>query len=170
LPSLLQVQDYVNAALYMNQLSDHYQLIGTRVTEAKLIHEQNIARWADRRTCALSHPLKLIFVPQACPTIDVILMICNPCQTCLPSSTLALDLTTQVPTNISLVCGYTQLFSSDVHGNSTSVFFDPSDDHRVIARMPFVNAGGSAYVKFRLKFEVRSAYTGSRPADRDVKR
>ena len=160
-PPCCRCSDYVDTALYMNQLSERYQLIGTRVTEAKLIHEQNIAKWSDRRQCTLAQPLKLLFVAQRCPTLDCVLMICNSCATCIPGSTLNLQLSTALSgVTAELVCGYTALFTPDVRGHAipiTTNLTDPTNLN-IAVKMPPVNAGSSAYIKFRLKFSQRASY------------
>lgn len=157
-----QCPDYVNTALYMNQISSQYRLIGQRTNDVKLIHEQNIARWSDRRNCSLQNPLQLIFVPQCCPTMDVVMMLCNPCQSCIPGSTLTLTLNAEVAAIVTaeVVCGYTALYATNINGQAvplTTTLNDPSN-LTVSAKLPAVAIGGTAYVKFRLKFSQRGTY------------
>lgn len=145
--------DYVGTALYMNQLRDDYKLIGERVKEVKLIHEANIDKWNDKRDCSISNPLKLILVPQCCPLVDVVLMVCNPCQECYPPTTLTLTL--EYPSgnpNFDLVCGSTTLYTYDGGTANTGLSFMPAPDRLdITAQIPQIKAGGSSFVKFRLK-------------------
>jgi hypothetical protein len=158
-PPCCECDDYVATALYMNSVSSRYQLIGTRVENIKDIHELNIDRWLDKRDCALAKPLKLIFVPQGCPFMDVVAMICNPCGSCLSGSTLQLTLTPVNPPSAvtaELVCGYTALFAPGISGQSVGIDVVTSNSITTATfKMPSINSGASAYLKFRLKFSPR---------------
>jgi hypothetical protein len=156
-----ECNDYVNTALYMNNVQARYSLIGTRVKDLKLIHEQNIAKWQDKRACSLSYPLKLIFVSQGCPTLDVVAMLCNPCNdVCLPSSTLNLALETISGASAELICGYTALFAPGINGSSIPITITGAANGNINLsfKMPSVSPGSSNYVKFRLKFSPRLNY------------
>lgn len=159
--------DFVNTALYMNYVKTRYQLIADRVlNDVKAIHQQNIALWTDQRSCTINHPLKLLMVPQRCPYIDFVLMLCNPCQACLPGSTLRLDLTT-VPFNESvtaeLVDSYTAMFAPDIDGRAVPVTtsLTAPEDMWLSVKFPALKLGTSAYVKIRLKFSLRAPYAVS---------
>lgn len=150
--------EYVNAALYLNQLRDQYQLIGQRVGEVKALHDGNVTNWNDKRTCAVSNPLKLIMVPQCCPALDIVLMICNPCTTCFLPSTLVLNLASTTPnTQLNLACqGGTTIFNPDgstAHTGIAAAIVPGGTQFAV--QMPAVNPGSSAYVKFRVKSSQR---------------
>lgn len=157
-----ECDDYVTTALYMNSVQSRYSLIGERVTGIKLIHEQNIERWQDKRACSLTTPLKLILVPQGCPYMDIVAMVCNPCDTCLSGSQLTLVLEpVETLTSISaeLICGYTALFAPGINGRPTPIdLAQNSTNITATFKMPAVNPGASAYLKFRLKFSPRRSY------------
>jgi hypothetical protein len=158
-PPCCECDDYVAAALYMNSVGSRYQLVGTRVENIKGIHESNIDRWLDKRDCSLGNPLKLILVPQGCPFMDVVAMICNPCDSCLSGSTLQLTLTpVNQPGTVSaeLVCGYTALFAPGINGQSVGITVTANGNVTAATfKMPSINSGSSAYLKFRLKFSPR---------------
>lgn len=145
--------DYVNTAKYMNQLRDEYKLVGERVKEVKIVHEANIEKWNDKRACSVSNPLKLVVVPQCCPLVDVLLLVCNPCQKCYPPTTLTLTL--EYPTNhagFDLVCGSTTLFGPDGSTANSGLDILPAPGElQIKAQLPQIKAGGSSFVKFRLK-------------------
>lgn len=145
--------DYVSTARYMNSLRDEYKLIGERVKEVKIIHEANVDKWNDKRDCSISNPLKLIVVPQCCPLVDIVLMVCNPCQTCYPPSTLTLTLTyPSTNPNFDLMCGSTTLYTPDGTTANTGLDFTPTPTGlQIQVQIPQVKAGGSSFVKFRLK-------------------
>lgn len=152
--------DYVNTALYLNQVAAQYQLIGQRAATVKKIHEDNIAKWVDKRACTVNNPLKLILVPQCCPLLDVVLMLCNPCQKCYLPSTLSLTLDApNQNVNFEVFCGNTTLYGPD--GVSTNVIIKMATlpaGTRFDVQMPAVKDGGSAYVKFRVKAATAGNY------------
>lgn len=158
-PPCCECSDYVNTALYMNQVQSQYLLIGSRAEEVKLLHEQNVARWQDQRECSVN-PLKLFLVPQRCPYMDIVMMICNPCQDCIPSSVLNLALAaSNVPTYAEIVCGYTAMFAAGINGRAVPISATyAGNTTQLSAQFPLIRGGGSAYLKFRVKFSVRSQY------------
>lgn len=145
--------DYVSTARYMNSLRDEYKLIGERVKEVKVIHEANINKWNDKRDCSINNPLKLIVVPQCCPLVDIVLMVCNPCQTCYPPTTLTLTLAYPIADpDFELVCGSTTLYTPDSETANTGLNLIPIPGGlQIQAQIPQIKAGGSSFVKFRLK-------------------
>jgi len=150
--------DYAATALYMNSVRNRYKLIGQRAEHARSVHEENIARWNSSRACSIQSPLRLLLVPQPCPTMDVVLMLCNPCQQCIQASTLSVTFTSDVPDlTADVVCGYTALFASGINGRPVPVN-SPAPLTYTIG-FPLLPAGDSAYVKFRLKFSERAQYS-----------
>lgn len=136
--------DYVNAALSVNNVGENYRRIGARANEVLNVYKDNVAKWAALRECSANNPLKLIFVPQCCPTLDVVAMICNPCQTCYPASTLNIVFNRSVE----LLCGHTTLY---LGGKTSNVGIAVSGGGTTLGvSMPAVEAGGSTYVKFRV--------------------
>lgn len=157
-PPCCECSDYVDTALYMNQVQSQYMLIGSRVNDVKLYHEQNVDRWRDQRLCSVN-PLKLLLVPQRCPYMDIVLMLCNPCQDCVQASKLTLTLTPTIYSPATLVCGYTAMYASGINGRPIPVIETQSDDSSSFAaQFPVLRGGGSAYLKFRVKFEAKSQY------------
>jgi hypothetical protein len=157
--------DYVKTALYMNKVCELYKKISDYTTAAKETHEENIKRWAERLSCAIANPLKLALVPQNCPFLDIVVMICYPCSDCLAESELTLVLATNPALDadsvVSVVCGYTEIAGAGKK-NTRPIQLLPGPTPgtlRVSIGMPVINGGGSAYVKFRLKFEDRIPYT-----------
>lgn len=151
--------DYVDLALKINQYQSQYANIGRRVTNVKDVHEQNIQRWIDERNCGLNHPLRLLLVPQRCPYMDIVLMICNPCQECIFSKELTLELTPTIAATAEVVSGYTAMFSSTSKGRPV-VISRSLDGDKTIFTVPFstVKTSDSAYVRFRVKFSVKTEY------------
>lgn len=144
--------DYSTTAKYMNDTGVRYQLIGQRTQNVRLHHDNNIIRWDEQRTCSLLQPLKLMFVPQSCPYIDVIAMLCNPCETCTNETTLKLVITTDQPGLItSLECGYTALYATGINGAAIGVT-ELVDEVGYTFGLPQILPNDSAYVKMRLKF------------------
>lgn len=157
-PPCCSCSDYVDTALYLNQVQSQYVLIGSRVNDVKLYHEQNVARWQDQRLCS-TNPLKLLLVPQRCPYMDIVLMLCNPCQTCIPASKLTLTLTPAIYSPATLVCGYTAMYASGINGRPIPVTETQNPDNSLFsAQFPVLRGGGSAYLKFRVEFEAKSQY------------
>lgn len=159
-------EDYASTALYMNHVRDRYKLIGTRAEAVRARHESNIARWNEYRLCSIQTPMRLIFVPQRCPYMDVVMLLCNPCQSCMPTSTLTLAISTSGATNpetgadepvtAEIACGYTALYATGINGSATSI--DTPAPMTYAVTFPTLQPGDSAYVKFRLKFSSKSQY------------
>jgi len=156
--------EYVDAAKYLNETSYRYKLIGQRAEKVRTEHENNIARWRDQRACSVQRPLRLMMVAQRCPYIDVVMMLCNPCETCLDPARLTLSLNIagdfvpakpeqQTPINIrpTLECGYTTLYAPGIRGGAVTIAVS-GDGLQYSAVFPQLKAGDSAYVQFRLKF------------------
>jgi hypothetical protein len=157
-PPCCECSDYVDTALYMNQVQSQYMLIGSRVNDVKLYHEQNVARWQDQRTCSVN-PLKLLLVPQRCPFMDVVIMLCNPCQDCILSSRLTLTLQPSITSPATLVCGYTAFYAAGINGRPIPISeTQNANNSEFSAQFPIIRGGGSAYLKFRVKFTARSQY------------
>jgi hypothetical protein len=159
--------DYYNVATHMNYVADRYRLIGARVVNSvKTIHQQNVLKWSDQRACSINNPIKLLMVPQRCPYMDFVLMLCNPCRECLPGSTLTLQLAT-VPYNelatAELVCGHTAMFAPDIDGRPVPIdaHLDAPENMWLAVKFPALKLGASAYVKLRLKFSDKSPYAVS---------
>jgi hypothetical protein len=149
--------DYANTAKYMNTTGMRYQLIGQRVQDVRLYHDTNIVRWNAQRTCSLLQPLKLMFVPQNCPYIDVIAMLCNPCDTCIDETSLKLVISVRAispnqPGPIPLLeCGYTALYAKGINGGAIGVL-ELVNEVGYTFTLPQILPNDSAYVKLRLKF------------------
>lgn len=147
--------DYVAVAEYMTRVGNQYVRIGARTHETKLLHESNIDRWAEQRECRLSRPLRVLMTPQNCPLLDVVIMFCNQCQTCAENVKLAVEFSS-FPTvsSAAVVCGYTFLYAPGYPG----VEFTLQGSYpNYEARLPKVDVGNSAYVKFRLRFSPKTA-------------
>lgn len=159
-PPCCECLDYASTALYMNQVQSQYSLIGDRVNDIKLLHEQNVARWLDQRECSVN-PLKLYLVPQRCPYMDIAIMLCNPCQSCAPSSVLTLNLsaTGNINTFATVQCGYTALFAAGINGRAVPINVTYVDGGTQLStQFPLIRGGGSAYLKLRVKFSVSGQY------------
>ena len=155
--------DYVDTAKYMNDTSYRYKLIGQRADNVRTEHENNIARWLDQRACSVQRPLRLFLVPQRCAYMDVVMMLCNPCATCIAQSrlTVTLDVSgdlvalpeqqTPVQVTPSLECGHTAMYAPGIRGGAMGITVS-SDGRNYTAVFPQIAAGASAYVQFRVKF------------------
>ena len=155
-----ECQDYKDVALTMNAYASQYNLIGTRVSGIKDIHEQNILQWLDARHCTISNPLRLLLVAQRCPYMDIVMMVCNPCNdACLNVKNLTLNITTNAsPAAVAILQpGYTALFSSDVNGRPVPV--NASAANQFTVDFDTIKRGDSAYVRFRVKMSVASEYS-----------
>ena len=145
-------EEYVSTAKYMNNTALRYSLIGNRSENIRTLHEDNIARWLDQRACSVLRPLRLLLVPQRCPYIDVVLMVCNPCDTCLGASTLNVEFSIAVAgVTATLECGYTAMFAPGINGSPVGIGAAPGG-LGYSASFPQIAPGESAYVQFRLKF------------------
>lgn len=154
-------QDYVDLARTINQYRSQYANIGTRVNDVKQIHEQNIQKWIDERSCGLQTPLRLLMVAQRCPYMDIVLMVCNPCADCLYSKELQLEL--ESPTGIGayaeVVAGYTAMFAANINGRPVPVDSEVvGSKTRLTVQFPVIKNSDSAYVRFRVRFSVKSEY------------
>lgn len=156
--------DYANTAKYMNETSYRYKLIGQRAEKVRTEHENNIARWVDQRACSVQRPLRLFMVPQRCPYMDVVMMLCNPCDTCLEPTRLTLTLAVggdfvpsdpenqaSVAVRPELECGHTTMYAPGIRGASVGITVS-GDGFQYSAVFPQIKPGASAYVQFRLKF------------------
>jgi len=157
-------KDYSDTAKYMNDTSYRYKLIGQRAEKVRTEHENNIARWLDQRACSVQRPLRLFMVPQRCPYVDVVMMLCNPCETCVDPTRLTVtfnvagDLVPSDPENQtsvavrpSLECGYTTMHAPGIRGGAVGITVS-GDGLQYSAAFPQLKPGDSAYVQFRLKF------------------
>jgi hypothetical protein len=153
--------DYVDLALKINKYQSQYANIGVRVNETKQIHEQNIQKWIDERNCGLETTLRVLLVAQRCPYMDIVLMICNPCQDCLYSKELQLELepAAGVMSYAEVMTGYTALFAANVNGRPVPITRSVSGRKTLLSvQFPTVKNGDSAYVRFRVKFSNKSEY------------
>jgi hypothetical protein len=154
-----ECQDYVDVGLQINQYRSQYANIGNRVYNTKQIHEQNIQKWLDQRACGLDHPLRLLLVPQRCPYMDIVCMVCNPCTECLYVRELSLALTAPEGVTADLELGYTALFAANINGRPTAINKTTTGGATVFnIPFPIVRAGDSAYIRFRIKFSEASEY------------
>lgn len=156
-------EDYAGTALYMNSVRDRYKLIGVRAEEVRSRHETNIARWNEYRACSTQTPLRLIFVPQRCPYMDIVMLLCNPCEKCLPTSVLTLAISAAgddgaIPPifDAEIECGYTAMYAAGINGKATSINLVAPLTYETA--FPELQPGDSAYVKFRLKFAPKDQY------------
>ena len=153
--------DYVNLGLKVNQYRSQYANIGVRVNDIKDIHEQNVQKWLDQRNCGLQFPLRLSMVPQRCPYMDIVAMVCNPCQDCSYVKELVLEITpaNSFEASAELVAGYTALFSGAVNGRPIPISRQVvGNTTRFTIPFQIVRDSDSAYVRFRLKFSVAREY------------
>lgn len=151
--------EYVDLALQMNQYRAQYANIGARVNNVKQIHEQNIQKWIDERSCGLQTPLRLLLVPQRCPYMDVVLMVCNPCNDCLYSKELKLELEPAIPATAEVVSGYTAMFAATINGRPWPVAQETQGSKTVLrVQFPVIKASDSAYIRFRVKFSEKAEY------------
>lgn len=153
-PACCDCPDYVNTATYMNRIRNRYKTIGSRVHGIKLLHESNIQRWLENRECRLAKPLKIVMTPQCCPLMDVLVMFCNQCQSCVDRVTLNIEFST-FPEGVigEQLCGYTILYAPGVNGVRTALEGAWPSFSVTLAS---IDVGNSAYVKFRLKFSPRT--------------
>lgn len=165
-------QDYVNTAKYMNETSFRYSLIGQRASQIRSYHSDNVSRWNDQRVCSLQRPLRLLMVAQRCPYVDVIMQVCNPCETCLDASRLSVDIEVGgldgATTNDMLVsqeCGYTAMYAPNVNGKAVGITSETTETgFRYSVAFPQLRPGDSAYVTFRLKFVLPDPDAEEQPA------
>lgn len=156
--------DYSDTAKYMNETSYRYKLIGQRADKVRAEHENNIARWLDKRACSVQRPLRLFMVPQRCPYMDIVMMLCNPCETCTPPTllTVTFDISGDfipadsakqngVAVRPTLECGYTTLYAPGIRGGGVGLSVS-GDGLQYSAALPQLKPNESAYVQFRLKF------------------
>jgi hypothetical protein len=152
-PACCSCADYSETALYMNRVRNRYKKIGARTHETKLLHENNIERWLTQRDCRLQKPLRAILTPQACPLIDVVLMFCNQCQQCATAVTMTATLSVYPAATAEIVPGYTRLYAPGVNGKPFTV---EGEWPVFSAKLPPIDVGNSAYVRFRLRFTPRT--------------
>jgi hypothetical protein len=146
--------DYVETGLYMNRVARRYATVGKRAHQVKLLHENNIDRWAEQRECRLVRPVRVQLVPQNCPLMDVVIMYCNQCQQCADKVELTVDFHTFPPeASATVECGYTFLYAPGIPGREIKLF---GAYPTFTAILPPVDVGNSAYVKFRLRFSPRT--------------
>ena len=143
--------DYADTAKYLNETVEQYKLIGVRAENVRAQFENNILRWNDQRACSVQRPLRLILVPQRCPYMDVVMLLCNSCDTCISASRLQVAITAPTGVTAELECGYTAMFAPNINGQATTVTRS-SDGRTYSAFFPQLPPGESAYLKFRLKF------------------
>jgi hypothetical protein len=147
--------DYSDTAKYLNDTSYRYALIGQRAERVRTEHENNIARWADQRVCSVQRPLRLLLIPQRCPFMDIVMLLCNPCKKCFKPAALSVTLSiagadgkTIVP---QLEPGYTEMYVPGINNSAVQVNAT-TNGLTYSVNMPELKAGESAYVKFRVRF------------------
>jgi hypothetical protein len=164
--------DYADTAKYMNDTSYRYKLIGQRAEKVRSEHENNIARWRDQRACSVQRPLRLLLVPQRCPYLDIVMLLCNPCEECINPALLTVTLNvsgdfvpadpstqTAVAIRPTLECGYTAMYAPGINGGAVGLNVNNNGLQYSVA-FPQLKSGASAYVQFRVKFNQYDPATG----------
>lgn len=149
-PACCSCEDYVETALYMNKLRNKYAQVGSRSHKVKLLHENNIDRWLEQRTCRLNKPLRLSLSPLSCPYMEVIMQFCNHCPECVEDVVLSVTLAGGATGEI--VPGYTVI---NAPGTPNESFRINGGWPTFSARIGFVDKGSSVFVRFLLKFTPR---------------
>lgn len=150
-PPCCDCPDYVDTALYMNQVARKYSSVGAFTHNVKLLHENNIDRWIEQRECRLQKPLRVLLTPQNCPLLDVVIMYCNQCHQCAENGALSINFSTfPAGATASVECGYTSL---NAPGYNNVEYALQGTYPTFNALLPPVDLGSSAYVKFRLRFD-----------------
>lgn len=161
-PACCDCADYVNMALYMNRVRNQYSRVGRRSHQVKLLHEDNIARWLEQRTCRLNKPLRLSLSPLSCPYMEVIMQFCNQCPDCVEDVVLSVTLSSAPDGAVgTVVPGYTVI---NAPGLPNETFNISGTWPTFSTRVGFVDKGSSVFVRFSLKFEPRNypyAITGT---------
>jgi hypothetical protein len=151
--------EYVDLAVTINKYQSQYANIGNKTNNIKQIHEQNIQKWIDERSCGLLRPLRLLLVAQSCPYMDIVLMVCNPCSDCLFTKELRLELQPSVAAAAEVVRGYTAMFAEGINGRPWVISKAVTSGKTVLTMaFPVVKQGDSAYIRFRVKFSEKSEY------------
>lgn len=114
-------EDYAGTAEYMNQVAYRYQLIGQRAQEVYTQHETNVANWEDT-SCGSGEVMRMVATSQECGSIDVAITLCNTCDTCIPASSLTLDMYVPEPLDRRVPVNPDKVFvrhqqSNNVNGN-----------------------------------------------------
>jgi hypothetical protein len=153
-----ECKDYEETALKMNTYASQYSLIGQRAVNVKDIHEQNVQSWRDIQSCSLNNPLRVLFVAQRCPYMDIVMLVCNPCSdACLKVKQLVLTLTNPENAVALFQPGYTAMFSSEINGRPVAI--DTTTPNRFAVNFAELKRGESAYVRFRVKMTVAAEYS-----------
>lgn len=153
-PACCDCADYVNTALYMNRVRNQYLRVGKRAHDVKLLHEENINRWLEQRTCRLNKPLRLSLSPLSCPYMEVILQFCNQCPECVENVVLTVTFSSTPGGAVGeIVPGYTVINAPGL----------PNENFNVAGAWPtfsapigFVDKGSSVFLRFTLKFSPRN--------------
>jgi hypothetical protein len=133
--------------------------IGNKTSNIKQIHEQNIQKWVDERSCGLQQPLRMLLVAQRCPYMDIVLMVCNPCTECLYSKELRLEIEPSISATADVVSGYTAMFADGINGRPWQIARTLEGSKTVLTTtFPVVKQSDSAYIRFRVKFSEKSEY------------
>ena len=153
-PACCDCEDYINLAFYMNRVRDQYLRVGKRSHQVKLLHENNIDRWLEQRTCRINNPLRLSLSPLSCPYMEVILQFCNQCPACVEDVVLSVTLSSLPGGAVgSIVPGYTVINAPGIPNESFNV---EGTWPTFSARIGFVDKGSSVFVRFLLKFAPRN--------------
>lgn len=153
-PACCDCPDYVNMALYMNRVRNQYLRVGKRAHQVKLLHEDNIDRWLEQRTCRINKPLRLSLSPLSCPYMEVIMQFCNQCPECVEDVVLSVTLSSTPPGAVGYVVpGYTVINAPGIPNENFSI---AGTWPTFSARVGFVDKGSSVFVRFLLKFYPRT--------------
>lgn len=159
-----ECEDYAAAADYLNNVQSFYTEIGRRAENVKLRHEENVSDWIDQQTCSIN-PLKLLLVPQRCPYLDVLAMICNPCQECIPSSVVRVELQPSIAAQAELVIGKTAMYGvgedgRGINGRPWPITRNVLSNNKTAFSITFprIKGGANTYIQFRVKFSVKTQY------------
>lgn len=148
-PPCCACEDYLDVARYMQRLGAAYGEVGRRVTDAKIIHEDNVARWQQQLECRNSKPFEILLAPQPCPCMDVVLFYCNHCNFCVDNVVLTVQFSAEPAVGgVQLDTKYNRIV-----GDGRSSTITVSGGWPVFSvSFPTVEPGASTYAQFRLCF------------------
>jgi hypothetical protein len=161
-PPCCECIEYSDTAEYMNTLGDFYAEIGRRVSVIREQHQKNIDVWVAQQECS-RNPLRLLLVPQRCPYMDIVAMLCNPCQECVESTNLTIDIVPEttalaaevVPGKTALYGGVAGVNGRPITVTAAPVIIDSQQGTRFTTQLPKIAGGGSAYIQFQVKFAAK---------------
>lgn len=148
-PPCCDCSDYLDVAQYIQRLGAYYHDTGSRVAGIRSIHAANIDRWETQRECRHRQPFNLIFVPQPCPCMDIVLFYCNHSDTCEENVVLTVQFTAEPGVSSAQLDTKYSRVVSDNRSNQARI----SGGWPVFsAQFPTVTPGASTYAQFRLCF------------------